>query len=597
MGPKAILTEEEKEARKKRRAEQAKLRYRAKCGAAREKMLQAIREARWRKTSALDDSQRRAMLQAKRDAERRRVAAMTDEQREHYKQKREAARKHRAAMTQQQRDEHHKLKREAVQQGVAALRQHYASFAAEQTRSPCADAVPRTPQCVVPGCSSRSAPSSILYPFPAKPSQRQAWIDFVRGCPCGGARDWNPPIKEISLVCSLHFTVHCFRFQRVSDFSVGYRKRLIVDAVPTLYPIEEQCSLVASKNSTAKSAALLGSSDDENVERRTCDSLAYTESVAGLTNAMSLGECITVAKVACPTPSKVIGQVEVGTQFSLPLADKSVGCSFKAERESRSVQTTETVDQSSSTSVSRPSISPSTASDDNSQQGCLHQCRLCDYETDKLVRLEEHGRVHTGERLFKCDVCLQSFSRKNTLNRHLFLHTGKRPFVCHVCSQCFSLKTYLNDHLRTHTGEKPFQCPLCLQKFSQKPKLQEHLRTHTGEKPFQCPSCPRSFSLKGAMKRHLRTHTGEKPYQCPTCLQRFSQKYALTEHLRTHTGEKPFKCPSCPLSFSLKGGVTKHLRSIHTDDRPYCCTVCSKSFARSDGLIRHKRTLHHDTVE
>ncbi|XP_054918819.1 uncharacterized protein [Dermacentor andersoni] len=73
----------------------------------------------------------------------------------------------------------------------------------------------------------------------------------------------------------------------------------------------------------------------------------------GLTNAMSLGECITDAKVACHTPSKVISQVEVGIQCRLPLADKSVGCSFKAGSESRSVQTTETVNQSSSTSVPR----------------------------------------------------------------------------------------------------------------------------------------------------------------------------------------------------------------------------------------------------
>ncbi|KAH7949070.1 hypothetical protein HPB49_004925 [Dermacentor silvarum] len=76
----------------------------------------------------------------------------------------------------------------------------------------------------------------------------------------------------------------------------------------------------------------------------------------GLTNAMSLGECITFAKTACPTHSKVISQVEVGTQYSLPLADKSVECSFKAGRESRSVQTTETVDQSSYTSATVSTI-------------------------------------------------------------------------------------------------------------------------------------------------------------------------------------------------------------------------------------------------
>ncbi|XP_072145988.1 uncharacterized protein l(1)10Bb isoform X10 [Dermacentor andersoni] len=130
---------------------------------------------------------------------------------------------------------------------------------------------------------------------------------------------------------------------------------------------------------------------------------------------MSLAESIARLMV-CHTPSEAIGQVEVGTQCSFPLADKSVGCCFRAGSESRSVQTTEAVDQSSYPSeaqrmfiamikgsslpatlvvidalatresidenpdASRPSISPSTASGDNSQQGRLRQDHLCDYE-------------------------------------------------------------------------------------------------------------------------------------------------------------------------------------------------------------------------
>ncbi|XP_070379121.1 zinc finger protein 239-like isoform X2 [Dermacentor albipictus] len=297
------------------------------------------------------------------------------------------------------------------------------------------------------------------------------------------------------------------------------------------------------------------------------DALKTRLATLGLTNAMSLAGSI-ATETACHAPSKVIGQVEVGMQCSVPLADKSVGCSLKAWSVSRSMQTMESVDQLSSTSVSRPSISPLKASGDNSQQGCLHRCRLCDYEADKLFHLEEHARVHTGEGLFKCHLCLQSFSKRSTLNRHLFYHTGQRPFICHLCSQCFSSKDTLKGHLSVHAGERPFQCPSCLQRFSQKSKLKEHLRTHTGEKPFQCPSCPLSFSRKSTMKLHLHTHTGEKPYQCPSCTQRFSQRSAMKQHLRVHTG-----------------------------DRPHRCTVCSKSFARADGLSRHKRALHHDTVE
>ncbi|XP_075557950.1 uncharacterized protein LOC142590016 isoform X2 [Dermacentor variabilis] len=350
----------------------------------------------------------------------------------------------------------------------------------------------------------------------------------------------------------------------------------------------------------------------------------------GLTNAISLAESIT-ASTAYHAPSIVVGQVEVGTQCSFPLAHKSVGCSFRAGSESRSVQTTETVDQSCSTAASRPSISPSTANGDSSQQGCLRQDHPCDYGTDQLFCLEARANVHTGELLFKCHLCPRSFSRRDTLKRHLCIHTasrpsispstangdssqqgclrqdhlcdneadklfrleahasvhtGERPFKCHLCPQSFSKKDTLKRHLCVHTGERPFQCPSCLQRFSQRSKVKEHLRSHTGERPFQCPSCLQSFLRKTHLKAHQRTHTGEKPWQCPSCLQSFSHKSSLNGHLRTHTEEKPFQCPSCSRSFSRKSSMKDHLRT-HTGDKPFQCPTCPQSFARKTNLTTH----------
>ncbi|XP_075557959.1 uncharacterized protein LOC142590020 isoform X3 [Dermacentor variabilis] len=184
---------------------------------------------------------------------------------------------------------------------------------------------------------------------------------------------------------------------------------------------------------------------------QTTETVDQSYSTTGFTNAMSLAESIT-AKTACHAPSIVIGQVEVGTQCSFPLVDKSVGCSFRAGSESRSVQTTETVDQSYSTTASRPSISSSTANGHNSQQGLLRQDNLCDYGAEKLFCLEALARVHTGEHLFKCHLCPQSFSKRDSLKRHLCVHMDVRPFKCPSCLQRFSQRYKVKEHLRTHTG-------------------------------------------------------------------------------------------------------------------------------------------------
>ncbi|KAH7948958.1 hypothetical protein HPB49_003633 [Dermacentor silvarum] len=196
--------------------------------------------------------------------------------------------------------------------------------------------IPRTARCVVPICHSRSAPSSILYPLPAELSQRQAWIDFVRGCPCGGARDWNPPSNEISLVCSLHFSVRCFRFQRPRGYSVGYSKCLRRDAVPTLYPIEEQCSSVPNENFPDDTAERLVSSGVEDAAGRTPNSLASSRSVAGQDRGHCASDQDTARRLAHLAAFELTFLKNVSTQCSVEMASKAASCAVRTV--SKSVQ-------------------------------------------------------------------------------------------------------------------------------------------------------------------------------------------------------------------------------------------------------------------
>ncbi|XP_049522948.1 uncharacterized protein LOC119453877 isoform X9 [Dermacentor silvarum] len=124
--------------------------------------------------------------------------------------------------------------------------------------------------------------------------------------------------------------------------------------------------------------------------------------VKGLTNAMSLGESIT-AKTACHAPSEVVGQVEVGMQCSLPLADKSVGCSLKAWSVSRSMQTTEAVDQSSSTSGRHHDFSLTVKHKELQPNRHNHRDR-CDYATTSLPALIILKRKHRGASSHGCNV-------------------------------------------------------------------------------------------------------------------------------------------------------------------------------------------------
>ncbi|XP_069396304.1 zinc finger protein 836-like [Delphinus delphis] len=207
--------------------------------------------------------------------------------------------------------------------------------------------------------------------------------------------------------------------------------------------------------------------------------------------------------------------------------------------------------------------------------------------------LRSHQRIHTGEKLHKCDVCDKVFSRNSDLVTHQRVHTGEKPYKCNECGKVFSTKGKLSVHQRIHTGEKPYKCNECGKTFNQSSILTRHRIIHTGEKLHKCDVCDKVFSQNSDLVIHQRVHTGEKPYECNECGKVFSQKRKLSVHQRIHTGEKPYKCNDCGKTFNQSSTLTRH-RIIHTAEKLHKCDVCAKVFSQNSDLVTHQR-IH--TVE
>lgn len=113
-------------------------------------------------------------------------------------------------------------------------------------------------------------------------------------------------------------------------------------------------------------------------------------------------------------------------------------------------------------------------------------------------------------------------------------HWEKCPsgFKCKFCSKTYKRLIKCENHIRIHLGVKPYECHICKRRYHKKRLLNEHYFNHTGKKLYQCKECDKSFRYRKTFKTHVESHVAESSssYMCEICGKTFSLQFVYWSH-------------------------------------------------------------------
>lgn len=172
-----------------------------------------------------------------------------------------------------------------------------------------------------------------------------------------------------------------------------------------------------------------------------------------------------------------------------------------------------------------------------------------DKEMEAAERMAEEAagyqeRYELNDFQLMCRECYKCFPDDKALKKHTWSCQRVPTFKCSFCDKMFRHRNDVNNHERLHTGERPFVCPRpgCTKDFKLRSAMNTHVKIVHDKVTWPCPECDMVFKAPMGRRYHMgAVHAKEKPFPCKQCGKCFAQRDILSAHMGAYHATKAVK--------------------------------------------------------
>ncbi|XP_047384269.1 paternally-expressed gene 3 protein isoform X1 [Sciurus carolinensis] len=214
--------------------------------------------------------------------------------------------------------------------------------------------------------------------------------------------------------------------------------------------------------------------------------------------------------------------------------------------------------------------------------------------------LEEGQKDEPDDTIYECQACGLGFADLTDLTSHQDVHSGKS-----AADRSENTRPQVHTHSidalqKEFTGEQLFECPKCGESFIHSSFLFEHQRIHEQDQLYSMKGCDDGFISLLPVKPRRNRAAERNPalagsaIRCLQCGQGFIHSSALNEHMRHHREDELLEQSEAAEEVLIHGFALTEFQGSEPEEKLFECTICGECFFTAKELGDHHTKVHKD---